>query len=550
MKLVGWARSCCWLLSLGLTACGGTGDVTEALSVQARPIKSLAFDWPAAAQATHYQLLEDPDGPDGPAPEAVWATLPGSSRSHTRTPVFLPDQLQARYRLRVCQGTVCRDGLPVAAASLNAGIGYFKASNTAANDQFGQGLALSANARLMAVGAPFEDGIGQGVDPLPVRDPAASDSGAVYLFEPLAGGWAQTHYLKPQPAFVGGGFGQSLALSADGTVLLVGALGPAGADGQAYVFRRSAGSAWQQEAVLPPPTPEAGAQTGYQVALSGDGEWAMVSQPYSAGGGAVHVYRHGAGGWTLAQTLQGSNTEAGDGFGESIALSRDGTTLVVGAFGDDAAGADAADNSATDAGAAHVFTRDNVGHWAQARYLKASQPQPGGWFGAAVAVSGDGSTVVVGEPREFNAPTAPQRVQVFSGWGSWLPEAALVLPQADAVNGLGWALSVTDDGQALAVASPWDRGNDAGLGAPPGSPTLGAAGAVYLLRRAGAHAWSAPTRIKAPNNQADNYFGWTTVLSGDGSALAVYGSDASAGTGVGGAQDDRSAFWAGAVYLY
>lgn len=546
-------------LALLLTACGGGGGGLSTapaprLTVQAQPMRTLAFEWTADAQASAFTLFEDPDGPEGPAPETVLATLPAGSVSHTQPDVFLPDRVNATYRLRVCHGPACTDSAMARPASLNPAIGYFKASDTAANDQFGQGLALSADGRLLAVGAPFEDGSGQGIDPAQTRDAASADSGAVYLFERSAGAWVQTHYVKPRPAPAGGQFGQSVALSADGGVMLVGAIGPTGGGGAAYVFRRQANGLWEQEALLHPPVAEADAQAGYAVSLSGDGEWAVVSQPYAATGGAVHAYRHSAGGWALAQTLQALNTEAGDGFGESLALSLDGSTLVVGAYGESAGAAGPADNSVAEAGAAYVFARDAIDQWAQVRYLKSPQPAATGWFGAAVAVSGDGATVAVSEPFNANAnanalPRLP-RTHVFTGAGVWAPDSTLAPPAIDTASSHGWSLALSADGRTLAIGAPSDRGSASGLSGDNGERTVNLAGALRLYHRTGLGAWSDPVYVKASNNQPDNYFGWNAALSADGSMLAVYGSDHNAARGVGADQTDRSAIWAGAVYLY
>ncbi|MBS0150016.1 MAG: FG-GAP repeat protein [Nitrospira sp.] len=79
-----------------------------------------------------------------------------------------------------------------------------------------------------------------------------------------------------------------------------------------------------------------------------------------------------------------------------------------------------ADNSASNAGAAYVFTRSGTS-WAQEAYLKAPNAEAGDLFGYSVAVSGN--TVVVGAPGEAsnqttitNGPTAsPDNSAVAAG---------------------------------------------------------------------------------------------------------------------------------------
>jgi hypothetical protein len=101
--------------------------------------------------------------------------------------------------------------------------------------------------------------------------------------------------------------------------------------------------------------------------------------------------------WGIVQEayLKASNTDEGDAFGESVAVS--GDTIVVGTL-DEASNAtgvngDQSDNSADHAGAAYVFIR-NGATWSQQAYLKASNTETSDLFGNSVSLSGN--TVVVG----------------------------------------------------------------------------------------------------------------------------------------------------------
>ena len=115
---------------------------------------------------------------------------------------------------------------------------------------------------------------------------------------------------------------------------------------------------------------------------------------------------------TLSQEayIKASNTDANDYLGEDrVALSGDGNTLAVGAYGEDGAGigvtGDQMDNSASFAGAVYVFTRDNGGVWTQQLYVKASNTDGDDWFGYSVALSDDGNTLAVGADGESSAAT-------------------------------------------------------------------------------------------------------------------------------------------------
>ncbi|RYD25339.1 MAG: choice-of-anchor D domain-containing protein, partial [Verrucomicrobiaceae bacterium] len=101
----------------------------------------------------------------------------------------------------------------------------------------------------------------------------------------------------------------------------------------------------------------------------------------------------------LGAWLKASGVDAGDNFGQAVAV--DGDTVVVGAPNENsnATGVNGndKDNSAPYAGAAYVFVRQNGG-WVQQAYLKSLNSVTRNFFGNAVAICGD--TIVVGAMHE------------------------------------------------------------------------------------------------------------------------------------------------------
>jgi hypothetical protein len=203
-------------------------------------------------------------------------------------------------------------------------------------------------------------------------------------------------------------FGSSLALSKDGSTLAVGIQRPA-SFGKAYVFARS-GATWHEEF-----KPEGGVNSGFgtSVGLSGDGSLLAVGAPRedspSTGAGAVYLYTRSTGAWSSLPTrLLAVAAGEGDGFGDTVALSAAGTVLAIGATAEDSkaigVGGDASDDSASDAGAAYVFSRGATG-WAQHAYVKASNTEADDSFGHSLALSTDGSTLVVGTTAEDSNAT-------------------------------------------------------------------------------------------------------------------------------------------------
>jgi hypothetical protein len=569
---------------------GGGGDEpmplqVPRLAVKVSYIKTFSFDWQAVPGATAYRLYEDLDGPAGPQAGRLIADLPADRLSFAAE-VFLPDRINASYQLQACNATGCASSAPQGIPDIDRGIGFFKASQVAPEDQFGASLAVSADGQLFAVGVPSENGANGGIDSAFEELISEGDSrvGAVYVFRRGDSGWVRDAYIKPDPAQRRGYFGASVALAGDaqGYTLLVGApedrtggqgvnadpdpnnTPPVVSSGAAYVFERAANGAWSQYSFIKPETPSAGANFGWSVSLSQDRQWVAVGQPRSADGGSVSLYQRGAAGWGFVWTLQGSNTESEDDFGAALQLDASGETLVVGAAGEDGGSASLTGGAATDddtldaAGAVYVFRRSGSS-WGQTSYLKSLQRGDFHRFGATLALSSAGHLLAVGEPGAVVGAVAAGpvlgRVHLFSLVGSnWLLDRDFVSPLglADGAFGEAVALATDAEGLTLVIGDPSESTAGSGLTtAPAADGQTASAGSAFVYRRQGAGVWSAAVPVKAPNNQTDLDFGAALALSANRATLAVFGRDNSGLTGIGATPNtDSSVPESGAVYLY
>jgi hypothetical protein len=251
-----------------------------------------------------------------------------------------------------------------------------KAANPDAGDFFGTAIALSADGSTLAVGARWEDSGGS------PADNSVTDSGATYVYVRAGASWVQQAYIKVAQS--GAEFGSDVRLSATGDTLVV----TATMANKAYVFQRS-GSTWTLQAPLSPPA--AGAYFGSDAAISDDGNTVVIGEYGRAGNtGAAHVFTRTGTTWSGPLTLTASNADAGDIFGDELAMSGDGTLLVVGAKWEQSSATsidgDATDNSLLHAGAAYVFRR-NGSAWSPEAYLKASDTTTENWFGSSLAVN-------------------------------------------------------------------------------------------------------------------------------------------------------------------
>jgi len=475
-----------------------------------------------------------------------------------------------------------------------AAIGYFKASNTDAGDSFGQAVSLSGDGNTLAVGTIREGSSATGVGG-DGTDNTVSNAGAVYIFTRSAGVWSQQAYVKASNTGADL-FGNVVSLSGDGNTLAVGAIleasnatgvggdeldNSASGSGAVYVFTRS-GGVWSQQAYVKASNTGAGDQLGQTLGLSGDGNTLAVgaygedSNATGVGGngmdnsasnaGAVYVFTRSSGAWSQQAYVKASNTEVNDQFGIALALSADGNTLSVGALEEDsnATGIDGnqADNTASVAGAVYVFARSS-GVWSQQGYVKASNTGAGDRFGQALGLSGDGNTLAVGAFAEDSnatgvdgngadntAPTAGA-VYVFTRSGtSWAQQAYVKASNAEGNDRFGWTVSLSVDGNTLAVGAHIEDSNATGIGGNQANGGANFAGAVYVFSLSSG-SWSQQAYVKASNTDNLDHFGWTVSLSGDGSTLAVGAlEEDSNATGIGGNQADNTASAAGAVYVY
>lgn len=120
----------------------------------------------------------------------------------------------------------------------------------------------------------------------------------------------------------------------------------------------------------------------------------------------------------------------------------------------------------------------------------------------------------------------------------------------DAGDRFGVALSISGDGNTLAVGAPRESSNGVGATRSPANNSSPAAGAVYLFRRSGG-SWIQQAYIKPDVVGHDDQFGGAVDLSDDGNMLVVgaAGEDSSSG-GFDATEDDESAESAGAAYVF
>ena len=333
--------------------------------------------------------------------------------------------------------------------------------------------------------------------------------------------------------------GDSVSLNSDGTRLIVGSEGNA----LARVYEQD-GVQWSQlgndlvgHGVF-----------GRVTSINAAGDIVAVGSPYSGMGGRVKVYQFDGSNWNqLGAEINGE--QWGDQAGSAISLSANGLTIAVGAAWNDGNG-NAAGNT-------------RVHQWNGSQWVQLGADIDGeaadDRSGQAVSLNASGNTIAIGAPDNDGNGSNSGHVRVYRSNGSQWTQLGTDIDGEAAGDRSGGAVSLSADGNTLAIGSAWnnDNGNSAGhtrvyrwngsqwvqLGADiDGELANGLSGTSVSLsadssRLAIGAPWGAgtgQTRVYHFHNTnsiplgttivgetVDENFGESTSLSGDGNRLAV-----------------------------
>jgi hypothetical protein len=378
----------------------------------------------------------------------------------------------------------------VAVAAASAGSGTFQepgtklvGANVFEDTNFGISVALSAKGGYALVGGAGWRG----------------DVGAAWIFARTGSQWRQDGPQLFGPPTDQSRFGLRVALSEDGRTALVGGPIAAEGDGGAWAYVRGAAGWRPQGGRLAPAKRAKGGAFGSSVALSADGNTALVGSPSSRlGRGTITVLTRTGATWKATALLSGGG-EAGPGrFGTSVALSASGKTAVVGGPTDD-----------NQAGALWVFTRSGS-TWAQ----QGAKLTPGGHsvqrqLGASVAISADGRTILGGAPVD-DQDVGAAWVYTHSGSG-WSRQGRALGPGATAGTvQFGGSVSLSGSGNIAVVGG---AGNNGDVGR----------GATWVFARSGSRWTQDGPPLTAQGEDGVGGFGSGVAVSADGK-LALVGA--------------------------
>lgn len=262
-------------------------------------------------------------------------------------------------------------------------------------------------------------------------------------------------------------------------------------------------------------------------------------------------------GFRVDDYIKASNTDPGDEFGQSVAIS--GDLMAFGAYREESSarnvGGGQLDNTARDAGAVYVYVRDN-NRWQLDAYIKPNNMDAGDRFGWSVALDGD--RLVVGAPEEDGAGTGLNAnpgdnsasnagaVYLFERVrGRWQQSAYLKASNTDARDRFGTAVAI--DGDTIVVGAPDEDSNARGINGDQSNNSSLNSGAVYVFRKPD-NRWFQEAYIKASNTGGGDRFGSAVDIHRDTIVVGAP-AESSDAIGVDGDQGNNFALEAGAAYV-
>jgi hypothetical protein len=317
----------------------------------------------------------------------------------------------------------------------------------------GSALSMSADGTTLVVGSGGGDKI------------------SVYKYNPLIKGYKKFGldiYIYDKIKYPTG-FGRAVSMSADGLTIVVGA--PYISIVRVYKYNEAMGAYMQ----FGPDIYQVGYygrednDLGHSVSMSGDGSTFVVGAPGGKGAGAVYIYKLMRSKKSYIQFGSAIDGEKegyfgpgrfvrpfvpGDEFGYSVSISANGSTFVVGGRDNDGSG-----RKGQNLGHVRVYRfNDTTNLYAQLG-SDIDGEAAGDNFGTSIAMSGDGSTFVVGAPynngknKTGTLDAGHVRVYKFNKTVNSYTRFGLDIDGKSSDDNLGESVSISKDGSTFVVGT-------------------------------------------------------------------------------------------------
>ena len=346
---------------------------------------------------------------------------------------------------------------------------------TTGGDQFGWSVAMSADGNVMAIGAPY--------------------AGQVKVYRWNGSDWGTGTSIN---GTAGDQFGRSVAMNADGNTVVIGAPYADSNKGKVEIYKWD-GSTWDTIGTSLNGT-SAGDQFGYSVAMSADGNTVVIGAiGVNSDAGQVEVYKWDGSTWdTIGDSIDG--TSAGDKFGWSVAMSADGNTVAIGAPYYD-------DTPNGNEGQVIVYKWDGSDWDTIGDSINGTIAD---FFGRSVTMSVDGNTVAIGAPY---ADSFAGKVKVYRWDGSTWDTIGTSIDGATGGDYFGWSVAMSADGNIV---------------------TFGATGVGVNVGQVKVYKWNGSAWViigTSVDGTTGDFFGWSVAMSADGNIVAIGAPYADSNTG-------------------
>jgi len=385
---------------------------------------------------------------------------------------------------------------------------WFNSSNLEANVSNSCIFSLGTEERLDHVSAAFSNTY-QTVQKIVASDGAADDR------------------------FGAGDGGNSVGMSGDGSIAVVGAFYDNTKTGATYIFIKDANGSWKEVQKLTASDATTEDRFGCGADISSDGNYIVVGAylAHSTDGnntsnvGKIYIFKRNAGTntWSEQQILASSHESAEDYFGRRVSISSDGTYVVTQAQNDD--------ETVSNGGAAYVFKRTGSTWNTTPFRLISDDIAANDNIATSLEISNDGNFIALGALYESGNNGS---VYMFARTGdnTWVQQQKISNPDVSGINnyfgGENQCVSISSDGTYLIVGA-YGRASDNG--------------AVFFFQRTGSSTsdwtWSLMGSVQTnPTGATGDLFGRAVKMSPDGTVALVHSRDDVGGTDV------------GAVFLY
>lgn len=311
------------------------------------------------------------------------------------------------------------------------------ASDPEIKARLGLSVSLSSDGNTAIVGAPYK------------KNDTIENAGKVYIFGRTGSAWSKQAEFISGEATQTSVYGWSVSLAGDGKTAVVGAKGLS-SRGKVYIYTRN-GNVWTKQTDIPGES--FGDSFGESVSLSADGNMVMIgaymkSQQFTQQG-FVYVYSRSASQWKQTAKFSATDKNIYDRFGAFVDISGDGNTAVIAAAGKEI-------DNLKFRGKIYVYVRSGDIWSEQSSFI---DPEGiGNEFMGKCVISDDGNIVLFGSGERKLGGTARGKVFVYARSGNaWTKLEDVYCSDPIDYNRFGANLSISGNGKVSLIATPTRR---------------------------------------------------------------------------------------------